>query len=159
MKKLLMSFGLVLLLSSVAFSADRVRITYIDTISTTDSVATTVRYDTVLSSTFDLRDYTRLSFFVHAYIPPAGSDTNWVNDTFFVKFQHSMDKDSWRTWEIDTLLDTAAGWSPLNIFAQDSVYGRWGRFMFIHKDSMEAAADIVDNAYNKTVDLYIERRK
>lgn len=163
MKKLLMLFGLILVLSPIHaeaqyldIRADSFSIVYIDTLSAGETTATDVRADTVLSDLYDMeRMFRFMSFYTHSYIPAGFSDTNFLTDTFFVKFQHSMDKVTWTTVDVDTFFDTGSGWSSFVFDSQDSAFGRWGRFMFIHWDSLEVTATLTGNTYRKAVDFFI----
>lgn len=153
----------LLLIAMPLYAQDVLIIDYPDTLNGDDTAANQWRYDTLYSSQYFIRG-NKLCFYSHLFgdtlIPSESkTDTNWTADTFFVKIQHSFNRSDWGVWEIDTLLDTGRTISPLNIDAADSVFGPWMRAMFIHKDSMEAAADIQGNIYSKTLWLYFEERQ
>lgn len=149
---------LVLLLLCGSASANDLTAVYVDNISVADTVAASERHDTAYSGVMDITGMTNLRFFVN--LSAGINDTNWTNDSFFLKFQHSFDMSNWHVCEVDTLLDVGSGWSPLNLSAADSVYGNWGRLMLIHKDILEAdAPDLLNNNYYKTAKLWISHTR
>lgn len=147
----------VLLASNIANATD-VSITYIDTISETDTTAEDAHADTLYSAAARIDGFRFLSFYTTMFAPPAKTDSNFTGDTFFVSLQHSYDKANWITFgtDVDTLLDTARAISPLIIDRDASALGAWGRLRFIHWDSTEAdVPGIFGNTYSKKVTLWI----
>ena len=136
--------------------ANDLDVLYTDSISVADTAITSIRADTVYSAAMDIRWQNQFNFY-KSIIPFNGSDTNWVNDTFFVKFQHSFDRANWFTCEIDTLLDTSIGTiDEFVLKTSDSVVGNWGRLMMIHWDSLETTQPgLLSNAYKYRIKLWI----
>lgn len=156
MKKLL----LVLMLLPCLVGATDLYVVLLDSIIGADTAAETVRCDTVYSPVERLAsgDFgpNVIHFFSVLAADGVNPDTNWADDTFFVKFQTSCDLVTWDTREVDTLLDNGSGWSTLVMDADTSYFGSWGRAMLIHWDTVGAdSPDLEDNAYRKKLQLYI----
>lgn len=155
MKRLL----LILMLTALPYvsGANDLSVIYNDSISATDSIAATVRQDTVFTPWVDIRGYKAIHFY--SYLVPYFTDTNWTNDTFFINAQTSFNRIGLKTYLVDTFLTSDSSWSPLKLNTTDSIFGNWMRGMLIHKDSMEAAADIKGNEYKKEFKLWIAPKK
>lgn len=153
---------LVLMLLPLISGATDLNVVLIDSIVGADTANATVRCDTAYSPAYRLASGNFGPNVIHFFSVLAGagvphSDTDWVADTFFVKFQTSCDRVTWDTREVDTLLDNGSGWSSLVMDADTSYFGSWGRAMLIHWDTIGAAdsPDIEDNAYYKRLQLWI----
>ncbi|HET6455528.1 MAG TPA: hypothetical protein VFI02_14075 [Armatimonadota bacterium] len=156
-------FGIILVLISIVglvgvVNANDLRVILTDEIEAADTAATALRYDTAYSIEWDIRGWTDYSFYSRV-VPstlPGDNDTNFTDDTVFVKFQHSFTGGEWRTSEVDTLFPPDSGWSVLTLSRADSALGNWGRAMFIFKDSTEATAPgLFGNTYEKMCELWI----
>ena len=146
---------LLVLFIGTNLMANDLSVLYTDSIA--DTAITTVRADTVYSDpVMDIRWKNQFNFY-KSIIPYNGMDTNWVNDTFFVKFHHSFDRVNWFTCEIDTLLDTTIGSiDEFVLKTSDSVIGNWGRLMMIHWDSLETTQPaLLSNTYKYRIMLWI----
>lgn len=147
----------ITLIALYSVYANDLQVDFDDTIAAADTVAASKRIDTVLGSWYDLRDFSRVQFFSGVY--DDGNDTNWTGDTFFVKFQTSPNQIDVLTYEIDTFtaVGTALSAAVLNLSKTDSVFGRYGRAMLVHWDSLEAdSPDILGNTYNYKLKLWIQ---
>lgn len=160
MKKCLLVLMVLMLLPCMGWATD-LNVVLIDSIVGADTANATVRLDTVWSPARRLSTGyfgpNVIHFFSVLSAVPYHTDTNWVDDTFFVKFQTSCDLVTWDTREVDTLLDNGSGWSTLVIDADTSYFGSWGRAMLIHWDTIGSgdSPGIEDNAYYKQLKLWI----
>ncbi len=136
-----------------------------DSISAADTVGAATRADTAYSKWYNLRDAINFQFFRNVFSSEVAAevDTAWVADTFFVDFQHSMEKDSATAllWLLDTAVTTdGRAWSTLNANTSDSVVGNWGRIRFIHWDSLDAGDDhtgLFGNVYVTKVKVWMNK--
>jgi hypothetical protein len=137
--------------------ANDVRVLFADTIVAADTGD--VRLDTVFTPAMDITDKDEITFYSGLWPYGSWGDTNWTDDSFFVKFQHSPDGKKWTTLaEIDTFLTTDSGWSTLLLGRNDSVLGNYGRGMLVHWDSIGVGEDdgsIIGNAYYKEFIFWI----
>ena len=159
MKKLLMA--LVLMVSPVL--ANDITVDYADTITTADS--NTVRVDTVFSDWIRMGTGRFLNLGVHVYAD--GNDTNWTDDSMFVKLQLNFDgspNSARTTFEVDTILDVGSLLIQEDLLDADAtVLPPYGRLMFIHWDSIgtgEADSALVAGSaiYKKKIKLWYNWR-
>ena len=87
---------ILLLLMSTIQADDFQIITIRDSISAADTVGGTPRADTVYSKWYKLGEAYNFQFFKNIFSSEVAAevDTAWAADTFFIDFQHSMEKDS-----------------------------------------------------------------
>ena len=118
-----------------------------ETLVAADTVAEAWRYDTAVTHWVDIGDASTVQFLIDlnyddlAAKSAADSIMDYTADTFFVLAQASQDKVTWKTWDIDTLLDTINGppiYDEFTVSSADSVFGRYLRGMLVHIDSTEA---------------------
>ena len=134
--------GLILLLIPVVVCGNDLSVTYTDSIAVADTG--TVRRDTVFTPKVEIK--TRfLQFGCKLSALQHWEDTNWGNDTFFVKAQTSFDGTNWITVEIDTLLDNGYGTSGKILDRDADVFGNYLRGVLIHVDSLGNTA--IDSAW------------
>lgn len=122
-----------------------------------DDTTAIYRYDTVYTEEFRVDGFRYLSF----YTAVKDIDTNLVNDTLIVTFQHSYDGSAWSNLPIDTFAVAAADIAAVStviIDADATAFGGYGRFMIEQRDSLEAIANIQGNVYTKDIYLYYEPR-
>lgn len=160
MKKLTQYLLLLILLLSGSVWANDLTVVFSDSIVPADS--NDVRADTVYTDAMRLDPHLgRLQFYSKLVADGAKDDTDFTDDTFFVKLQKSVDSLAWTTFaEIDTFLDSDSGFSVLNLSTTDSVLGYWVRGELIHWDSVgssEADSTLVnrDAPFYKKLWLYI----
>lgn len=165
MKKLIF---LALLAMAVSAGANDITIKYADTITAADS--NDVRVDTIVSRWYHLSKGRFINFGVHIAPDPEGlRDTNWVDDTMFIKFQTTFDASStaknWipvTTFEVDTLLDTGRAIDESILDADATVLPPWGRLMFIHFDSIGTgdadSALVASRVFEKLITLWYNIR-
>jgi len=148
----LLGFLMVLMLSSLT-AKDLKRINYTKTFVNADTLGWT---DTTLGDWERIEGATRLHFYVDLVAPRGGAiDTNFGADSFFINIQFSLDKKRvTKTIEIDTLLDTGAGWTGNDALVADSLRGAWMRAMLIHRDTTNVPAGVVGNTYGKGLIVY-----
>ena len=152
MKKLI-GAALICVLAFGNVGAQTAQITYVDDFVAADTALNSERLDTAFSSYFDIAGWTSLQFFAELQNV---DDTNWVNDTFWVDFQHSFDGNTWHTCLVDTLLDVGVGWSVLTLERADSVIGNYGRARLIHYDKLEATGPaLFENEYIYRLNLWM----
>ncbi len=118
-------------------------LTLSETLVAGDTIAEAWRYDTVVTHWVDIGDASTVQFLISLGYTPNAADSvmDYTADTFFVIAQASQDKVTWKTWDIDTLLDTINGppiYDEFTISSADSIFGRYLRGMLIHADSTEA---------------------
>lgn len=153
MKRFLLA---ILLCFAVNTQANDLTAIMIDSIAGADTAAETVRLDTTFSESMDVRGYRFLQFYSVLSALEPFSDTNFVDDTFFVNVQTSADKLVWLTHEVDTFLANGSQWSILNLDADATVYGNWARAMIIHWDTLGAdSPGLEDNVYKKKLKLWV----
>lgn len=160
----------MLLLMAVPASANDISVIYADTITAADTGD--VRVDTVWSPWVRMPQDRRAAsrFFNFAVeIAARGNDTNWVDDTMWVKLQMAFDASDTTigatpltTFEVDTLLDVGEAIQEDILDADATVLPSWGRLLFIHFDSIgvgEADSALTANAvYTKTITLWYNIR-
>jgi len=150
----------VLLVLPALIAASDVSVQYKDSITASDSVA--VRIDTAFTPTVYVGNKEGFQFFpkVSAYTETQyANDTNWTDDSLFIKVQFSFDLSTWVTFEVDTLLDNGSGTLRLTLLRNDStLFGDWMRGLLIHHDSIgvgEADSALVNGpAYYKFFELF-----
>lgn len=128
----------VLLLFAGLAAANDLSLVFTDSIVPADSADE--RADTAYTSAVMLDpSLGRFQFYSKIEAYSNKDDTNWTDDTFFVKLQKSVDGQTWTTsLEIDTFLTNGESFSPLNVSVSDSVYGYYVRGMVVHWDSIGA---------------------
>lgn len=116
------------------------------------------RYDTVYTPSMYIGDFDYLSFYSEVQ-PWQIRDTDFTDDVFYVNFQHSPDGKRWYTsLELDTFTTTDSSYAVDILSRDDSVFGNWGRGMFIHTDSMttgDGGTGIKDSVFYKICKLWI----
>lgn len=160
----------ILLLFAIPASPNDITIIYADTITAADTG--TVRVDTVFSSWIRMPQDRRAAsrfFNFQVDIVAGTNDTNWANDTMFVKLQMAFNSSVTTlaaspvtTFEIDTLLDVGTVIQEDILDADATVLPPWGRLLFIHTDSIgvgEADSALTANAvYTKKITIWYNMR-
>ncbi len=145
MKKLLLLLVLLMMVAP-SVSANDLWVNYVDTF--TDGDTDDIRVDPVYTTIMRIDKWAMYWFKIqidngYDNLP----DTNFANDSVFVAFQHSFDKQTWTTGlalsagialgEADTIVTVAAS---LNL---DSTYTEtWGRARFIYTDSVTSTPEL-----------------
>lgn len=147
---------LIFVLSLLPFgsiSATDLRVEFRDSLGGDDTTAI-YRYDTVYTPSMKIHGWNFLNFWTEI----RDSDTNFVEDTIIVSMQHSPDGINWTIVALDTIEhgdnDTMAV-SSVIVNATTGIIGNWMRGMFVHRDSIEAAADLQGNVYVKEFILWV----
>jgi len=122
----------LLLLPTMVFSND-LEVKYSFTVAAADTVAGDSLVDTTYSSVGDIRGNRYLQFFSTIEANGNGALPGYSNDTFFVDFMTSADRVTWDVHQIDTFLTVGSSWSPLNLDADATVFGNWGKVRLIYK--------------------------
>ena len=156
MKRLLILPFLLAIIANGAFANDVPRVELRDSLGGDDTTAI-YRYDTVWTEQFQMQEHRYLSF----YTMIKDIDTNFVEDTLIITFQHSFDDSVWTNVAIDTFGVAAANISAISTVILDAdatAFGHFGRFMIEQRDSLEAETDIQGNVYTKDIYMYYETR-
>jgi hypothetical protein len=150
------TFLTVLMLFASVQAVEKLSVDYEDLITVADS--NTVRIDTIYSN-WQQMDNGR--FFNYAFsMVRGGKDTNWVNDTFYVSLQTSLDtRNLIKTTSLFNFLGDSAIAPDTTYDIASKVLLPWVRFRVIHKDSIgpgEADSALVNNPnpYMKTFTMW-----
>jgi hypothetical protein len=157
MKKLILTLGLLCL--PLFASAGDIRVVLPDSIAVADTNA--ARVDTAYSSWVSMAGAQKLQFYTFLRPPaPPATDTNFVNDTFFVDIELSFDKIVVsKLFLVDTMVTTDSGWAGVaddkaDLLAADSLRGNWMRARVVHRAPDMACPGCVNNNYGKIVTVY-----
>ncbi len=132
--KRLLSILLIALLPCMAAGND-LSVIYEDSIVPADSADE--RTDTVFTKWHDIRGWNTIQFWTSIASYRTASDTNFVDDSFWVNIQTSFDRVNVKTHLLDTFLTNGTSWSPYELLVSDSIFGNWMRGMLIHWDSID----------------------
>lgn len=141
------------------------------TFDAADTGATSVLLDTVVTEAFPIpADWWRAWFTFKIDSWGGRSDTNFTGDIYTLKFQHSLDIDGVNGWvtrsdslaridltsaDFDTIFQSGRflDWDTTS----SPFLHRYGRFMIIRKDSVEASVPgLLSNSYYKRFTVFAE---
>ena len=159
MKKITLAICLSVLSLAASSKADMWTGAMHDTINVADTNAR--RADTVISKVFNIAEYHRLRFALRI---ENKNDTNFANDSVWVKWQYSHDTKTWSAVK-DTLLKFALPNYPLDTtfnsaitYNRDTVdIGMYGRALIIKAHTLGSGAGIpiVNNVYKRNVTVFV----
>lgn len=158
MKKIILALVLFVSLGATA-KADMWTGEMADTINAADTAAR--RADTVISKVFKIGEHHRLRFALRV---ENRTDTNFANDSMWVKWQYSHDTKTWSAVK-DTLLKFAVPNYPLDTtfnsaitYNRDTVdIGMYGRALIIKAHTLGSGAGIplLNNVYRRIVTVFV----
>lgn len=134
MKKIL----LMLLLLPVMAMANDLTVNYKFTVGAADTVAGGSLVDTTYSNVHSIAGARYVQFFSTVERDGNGTLPGYSDDTFFVDFLTSADKSTWSVHQVDTFLAIGSSWSPLNLDADATVFGNYGKARLIYKSKRAA---------------------